>query len=51
MEAWIGLRDFYWDIYLCCRASVPFPLVGLEGPIKIVAFLENFLKSFVLVFF
>jgi len=33
-----ALRDFLRDIYLCCRSSVPLPMVGLEGPIKAVAF-------------
>lgn len=41
-----ALRDFLWDIYLCCRASVPLPMVGLEGPIKAVAFCRKISEGF-----
>ena len=41
-----ALRDFLWDIYLCCRAIEPLPMVGLEGPIKVVTFFRKFSEGF-----
>ena len=42
-----ALWGLFWDIYLCCRASEPIPMVGLEGPIKkVVAFFRKFPEGF-----
>jgi hypothetical protein len=40
------LWDFFWDIYLSCRASKPISMVGLEGSIKVVAFFRKFPEEF-----
>jgi hypothetical protein len=40
------LRNFFWDIYLCGCTSEPIGMVGLEGPIKVLAFFRKFPEVF-----